>query len=78
LAVRQGNWKKALGAVNSMSADEQDSSKWKYWKARSLEAEKQTAQAKELYQSLTENASFYGFLAADHLKQPYTMLEHRS
>ncbi len=77
LAVRQGNWKKALNAVNSMSADEQDSSKWKYWKARSLEAEKQTAQAKELYQSLTENASFYGFLAADHLKQPYTMLEHR-
>ena len=77
LAVRQGNWKKALAAVNSMPAEEQDSSKWKYWKARCLEAAKQTAQAKNIYQSLTENASFYGFLSADHLNQPYKMLDHR-
>ena len=77
LAVRQGNWKAALAAINTMPAEKQDSSTWKYWKARCLEANKQTTEARALYQSITDNASFYGFLAADHLNQPYTMLDHR-
>jgi soluble lytic murein transglycosylase len=36
---------------------------------------KREGEARPLYQSLTENASFYGFLAADHLGQPYRMLQ---
>jgi soluble lytic murein transglycosylase len=77
LAVRQSNWKTALAAINTMPADKQDSSTWKYWKARCLEASNQLAEARALYQSITDNASFYGFLAADHLNQPYKMLEHK-
>ena len=77
LAVRQGNWKTALAAINTMPSDKQDSSTWKYWKARCLEALKQSTEARALFQSITDNASFYGFLAADHLNQPYHMLNHR-
>ena len=77
LAVRQGNWKAALESINSMSAEKQDSSTWKYWKARGLEATNKSEAAKTIYQSITDNASFYGFLAADRLKQPYKMLDHR-
>ena len=77
LAVRQGNWKTALDAIHNMSAEKQGSTTWKYWKARGLEATNKTAEAKALYQSITDSASFYGFLAADHLNQPYDMLNHR-
>ena len=77
LALRQGNWKTALDSIESMSPEKQESSAWKYWKARSLEATKQTNDAKKLYQSMLDSASFYGFLAADHMNQPYKMLEHQ-
>lgn len=77
LAVRQGNWEKALKSINSMPTEKQDSSTWKYWKARCLEATNKNSEAKALFKSITSNASFYGFLAADHLQQSYKMLEHR-
>jgi len=77
MALRQGNWNAALNAINSMPADKQDSTTWKYWKARCLEAANKPADAKRLYQSITDSASFYGFLAADQLNQPYKMLGHR-
>lgn len=75
IALRQGSWKTLLSAINAMPPEEQDSSNWKYWKARGLEATNRAGEAQPLYQSLTSNASFYGFLAADHLGQPYRMLE---
>ena len=75
LAVRQGNWQKALESIDSMPTEEQNSSTWKYWKARCLEAVNKNQEAKALYESITDDASFYGFLAADHLKQPYKMLD---
>ncbi|RVU85509.1 hypothetical protein EOL70_06055 [Leucothrix sargassi] len=74
IALRQGSWRHVLDAINAMPAEEQDSSSWKYWKARAYEQTNQAANARPLYQSLTSNASFYGFLAADHLRQPYHML----
>lgn len=77
LAVRQGEWKKALESINSMPLEKRNSSTWKYWKARCLEATNETTEAKMIYQSITDNASFYGFLAADHLQQSYRMLDHR-
>ncbi|MGB1310920.1 MAG: transglycosylase SLT domain-containing protein, partial [Leucothrix sp.] len=77
LAVRQGNWKTALAAINSMPTDKQNANVWTYWKARCLEATQQRAAARALYQSITDSASFYGFLAADHLNQPYDMLKYR-
>lgn len=77
LALRQGNWQMALDSINSMPVDKQSSTTWKYWKARCLEATKKNKEAKALYQSITDNASFYGFLAADHMNQPYKMLEHQ-
>ena len=78
IALRQGSWKHVLDAVNAMPADEQDSSNWKYWKARALEQTNQAAAARPLFQELTANASFYGFLAADHLRQPYRMLQQQT
>ena len=78
IALRNGDWKTLLDAIAALPEKNQDDSSWKYWRARALEATKRPAEAKELYQSLSKNASFYGFLASDHLGLPYTSLEQRS
>ena len=78
IALREGDWKTLLNAVTAMPEEKQEDSNWKYWKARALEAAKKPQEAAALYQSLSKNASFYGFLAADHLGQPYTVLEQPS
>ena len=78
IALREGDWKTLLDALTALPADKQEDSNWKYWRARALEATKKPDEAIALYQSLSKNASFYGFLAADHLGQPYTILEQPS
>ena len=78
IALRDGDWKTVLDAVTALPAENQEDSNWKYWRARALEALNKPNEAKALYQSLSNNASFYGFLAADHLGQPYTILEQSS
>lgn len=78
IALREGDWKSLLDAIAALPTDKQDDSNWKYWRARGLEATKRPDEAKVLYQSLSENASFYGFLASDHLGLPYTILEQAS
>ncbi|PID45924.1 MAG: hypothetical protein CSB47_06345 [Proteobacteria bacterium] len=75
IALREGDWKTLLDAIAALPKDEQNASNWKYWRARALEATKQNNEALELYKSLSHNASFYGFLAADHLGLPYSVLE---
>jgi soluble lytic murein transglycosylase len=75
LAVRQGNWRVLLEAIEAMPAEQREESSWQYWKARALEAEKQPEAAKAIYQEVAKNASFYGFLSADQLGQPYTSLD---
>lgn len=72
LAIRQGDWEKLLNSINSMTPEDQQKDIWQYWKAYS---EKQTGQNVSVnLEALAKNASFYGFLAADQLKKPYTQL----
>lgn len=78
IALREGDWKSLLDAIAALPKEKQENSNWKYWQARALEATKKRSEAETLYQSLSENASFYGFLAADHLGLPYKILEQDS
>ena len=73
-AVRKGRWQAALDAIESMSDDEKKSDVWTYWRTYSNHrlGNKTTP---EDYFELSKNASFYGFLAADQLEQPYVRLE---
>ena len=72
-AVRRGHWKSALKAIRSMSDEQKSEDVWQYWRTYSNNrlGKKTTP---EDYFELSKNASFYGFLAADHLKRPYTRL----
>ncbi len=74
MALQQGDWEKVLIAIESMSETYQKKEVWKYWKARALSVENRIEEALSLYEELAENASYYGFLAADRLQQDYAYL----
>jgi len=74
-ALRQGNWKGALGWLGKVPDTERHSEQWRYWLARAHEALGDGQQAASLYKALSRQRSYYGFLAADRVDSPYN-LEH--
>ncbi len=72
MALRQGDWRKLGTAISSMPPEKQQEDIWQYWRAQS---DKRTGKRTNINLSkLAKNASFYGFLAADQLKKPYSRL----
>ena len=74
-AVREQNWSFYLTWYEQLSLEEQDKDQWRYWQARALEATTVNEKAKVIaaYTELAQRRGYYGFLAADRLKQPYTL-----
>ncbi len=72
-ALLSKNWKRVDEALSRLTIDEQATSRWKYWKARTLSALGQPATSKLLYQEIAGERDFYGFLAADRTKQNYEL-----
>lgn len=77
-ALKQQDWARIETWLDLLPADVQASERWQYWRARML-VEKDTpesrAEARELYTSLAELRSFYGFMAADFLERDYEMVD---
>lgn len=74
LLLRHGRWDEAYQLTSRMPADLATTSRWRYWHARSLQlAKPQDQQAAALYQQLAKERDFYGFLAADRVKAPYSL-----
>ena len=75
MSARLEDWQRLSAVVDQLTFDNQrDASNWQYWKARALEQTGQTKAAQSLYAEVARQASFYGFLAADHLGQTYDNL----
>jgi soluble lytic murein transglycosylase len=72
-AVAQGDWKAAEAALRALTPDEMQHDEWRYWKARVAQKLGQTSVALDGYTSLAQQASFYGFLAADQANLPYSI-----
>ncbi len=76
VALRQGQWDTALAWIEALPEAERNEHRWRYWRARILEARAQrlpalAAAARRTYADLAEDRSFYGFLAADRLGRDY-------
>ena len=72
-ALRQAQWAVALDALDSLTADQQRSDRWRYWRARVNEELGRGETAKEHFSALAQRRSFWGFLAADRIDQPYAI-----
>jgi soluble lytic murein transglycosylase len=70
-ALDQQNWDAVLNGIHLLDEQEQNSLRWSYWRARSLEALDQQSQAYDQYWALAQSRSYYGFLAADRLGVTY-------
>ncbi|MCW8933780.1 MAG: transglycosylase SLT domain-containing protein [Gammaproteobacteria bacterium] len=70
-AIRQGDWDLVLNSITQLDTDKQADYRWQYWWAYANEQLGNTDDASGIYQYLANKRSYYGFLAADHLNQPY-------
>ena len=70
-AVFHSKWERVLEATGSMSGEELERERWRYWRARALEATGAAAEARAEFESLARERDYYGFLAADRVDAVY-------
>jgi soluble lytic murein transglycosylase len=70
-ALNSKDWIAVSSAIKDLPKEEQQTNDWQYWLARTLEETGKKEEAKEIYRKLAEKRSYYGFIAADRLGQPY-------
>lgn len=73
VALATKDWPAVLAAIAAMPPAQQQNDEWQWFRARALAATGQAAQAQAIDASLANTATFFGFLAADQLKQPYAI-----
>jgi len=66
-ALRAGNWREVIAAVDAMSDREKSISAWRYWKARALTATGREEEANRMLQPLAAEFGFYGQLALEEM-----------
>ncbi len=66
-ALRAQDWHEVWESINAMSSSQQSEGVWRYWKARALKVLGRTADAEELFATLSSEYNFYGQLAAEEL-----------
>ena len=70
-AVLHSQWSRAIEGIASLPAAERDRERWRYWRARALEATGREDEARAGFESLAHERDYYGFLAADRLGTDY-------
>ena len=73
LALAAQDWKTALAALENMSPTQKADARWRYLRARVLVKLDRGDEASAIFDTVAQEANFHGFLAADWLKQPYTI-----
>lgn len=78
LLLRLGRWDEAYQLTRKLPAELAHTNRWRYWQARSLQlAQPNSQQPLVMYQPLSRERDFYGFMAADQSQQPYH-LQHQA
>jgi soluble lytic murein transglycosylase len=72
-ALLRGDWGQIAADLPDWPAGERDSERWRYWQARALEAKGSMEASRQLFASLAQERSYYGFLAADRIDAPYNL-----
>ena len=70
-SINQDEWEDALFWMDQLQAEERQEERWRYWRARALEAAGRPEQAYPIYNALAQERDYYGFLAADRIEAEY-------
>ena len=74
-AIGHKNWQQLLKLIDL--SPEKESTRLKYWQARSYEAMGNKVRADEIYQSISNKRNYYGFLASNKLKVDLSFLNEQ-
>lgn len=72
-ALWGGDYAKALRWIEAMPSSLATQPRWRYWRARAVEATSSVEAATPLYNEVAGLRDFYGYLAADRLHKDYTL-----
>ncbi|MEO8748626.1 MAG: transglycosylase SLT domain-containing protein [Rhodanobacter sp.] len=73
VALARQQWPAVIAALDAMSPGQRQDGEWQYFRARALAATGRDAEARLDYAMLARQPTFFGFLAADQLRQPYAI-----
>ena len=73
LSLRNLEWNRLLLDMAAMSPELREAEEWRYWRAVALQRSGQILAAQAAFQELSQERSYYGFLAADELGQDYAL-----
>ncbi len=73
MALVSKEWSTLDSIIEQLPAESQADGRWRYWRAIALEKLGKPDLAMLIQESLSKEASYYGFLAADNLKKPYSI-----
>jgi len=76
-ALRRQAWEEVYAGVNELNTEDQESSRWLYWRARSQQTLKLSDPTRpspiQTLSQLAQGRGYYSFLAADRLKSQYNL-----
>ncbi len=67
------DWGEVIRVIASMPTDLKSDARWRYWDARARLITGDPEYAQKMLGELALEASYYGFLSADYLDQPYSI-----
>lgn len=73
VSLRDANWQNLLADIAAMADAEQQQEEWRYWRSIALQRLGQVIAAKAELAALSQERSYYGFLAADELGVDYAL-----
>ncbi|MGN6327760.1 MAG: transglycosylase SLT domain-containing protein [Rhodanobacter sp.] len=73
VALARQNWPAVIAAIEAMPAALRQDGEWRYFRGRALAAQGQATEAKAQFRALADEPTFFGFLAADEVGQPYAI-----
>lgn len=73
LAIRQQDWPRVVTHITRFSDAQQNDPRWQYWLGRALQATGKPELARNAFEKAAKRRTFWAFLAADEIKQPYVL-----
>jgi soluble lytic murein transglycosylase len=73
VALWNGDYDRALNEIERMPANLATQLRWRYWRARAVEATAGADAAAPLFSEIADQRDYYGYLAADRLHRSYNL-----
>lgn len=73
VALARQDWPAALAALDALSPTQKDDGEWRYFRALVLGRLNRPTESRAMYQNVAQEATYFGFLAADRLDASYAI-----